>query len=218
MVSKRRATDARGPDPPAHDDLLTLPAAAQRTGLSLPTIYGWLRSGQLTSIHIGRWYSVRPTDLAAVQAQAHLGSVLPAWQANRRRAGQRLRAVREAAGFSQLTLAGKTGLTHEAISRLELGLRAPRAATVRALAEALGVAPELFIGDEPIGLTMLTAAEAAFRLDVPVGRLGRWLREGELPGTKVAGRWHVPAVIVQELGRSGRLRGQSRRLDPRYRG
>jgi hypothetical protein len=53
---------------------------------------------------------------------------------------------------------------------------------------------------------------------VPTGRVQRWLKQGQLAGTKVSGQWRVPAVVVAELDRSGRLRGGSRRLDPRYRG
>jgi hypothetical protein len=53
---------------------------------------------------------------------------------------------------------------------------------------------------------------------VPAERVQIWLREGQLAGTKVSGQWRVPAVVVAELDRSGRLRGRSRRLDPRYRG
>ena len=86
------------------------------------------------------------------------------------------------------------------------------------LAQALGVDPARFVGREAIGLHMLTTAEAAFRLDVPIGRLQTWVKQGELPGVKVSGAWRVPAVAVAELGRSGRLRGASRRLDPRYHG
>ena len=86
------------------------------------------------------------------------------------------------------------------------------------LAQALQVAPEQFVSREAIGLHMLTTAEAASRLDVPIGRLRVWVKQGELPGVKVSGQWRVPAVAVAELGRSGRLRGASRRLDPRYHG
>ncbi len=89
---------------------------------------------------------------------------------------------------------------------------------MRALALALAVAPEQFVSREPAGLTLLTVAEAAHRLDVPAGRVQAWLRQGLLAGMKVSGQWRVPAVVVVELGRSGRLRGRSRRLDPRYRG
>jgi excisionase family DNA binding protein len=64
----------------------------------------------------------------------------------------------------------------------------------------------------------LTLTEAAARLEVPPDRVRSWLQQGLLPGTQVSRQWRVPTVAVMELERSGRLRGRSRRLDPRYRG
>jgi hypothetical protein len=58
--------------------------------------------------------------------------------------------------------------------------------------------------------------EAGKRLDVPSERVRSWPLQGILPGVKVGGRWRVPAIAVVELERSERLRGKSRRLDPRY--
>jgi excisionase family DNA binding protein len=120
--------------------------------------------------------------------------------------------------LNQLQLAASTGLSHEAISRLEKGNKAPYAETIRLFSRALGVSPEQFVSHDSLGLTMLTTKEAAGRLGVPVGRVQTWLQEGELPGRKVSGQWRIQAVAVRELGRSGRLRGRSRRLDPRYHG
>ena len=120
--------------------------------------------------------------------------------------------------MTQLHLAAISGITHEVISNLERGKRFPRVTTVRALAQALQVDPEQFVSHDPVGLSMLTTAEAATQLEVPVGRVQVWLQKGELAGVKVSGEWRVPAVAVAELERSGRLRGRSRRLDPRYRG
>ena len=209
----------RGDEPsPQATGLLSVAQAAQLAGISRWTISSWITTGQLPAMRInGRRY-VRPEDLATTQARAHEGLVVPAWRQNRRRAGKRLRAIREAAGLNQLQLAAASGLTHEAISNLETGRRSPYATTVRALAQSLGVAPEQFVSREQAGLTLLTVAEAANRLDVPAGRVQTWLRQGLLAGTKVSGEWRVPAVVVAELARSGRLRGRSRRLDPRYRG
>ena len=198
--------------------LLTVTEAGQQAGVSRGTVRGWIAAGKLPEVLIDGRRRVRATDLVATQATAHLGEVVPAWRADRQRAGSRLRALREAAGLSQLQLAAVSGLTHEAISALETGKRAPFAATVVKLAQGLAVEPERFVGDDQAGLTMLTVAEAASRLDVPAGRVRIWLKEGLLPGTKVSGQWRVLAVVVAELGRSGRLRGRSRRLDPRYRG
>jgi excisionase family DNA binding protein len=205
----------------SHDDevrLLTVREAAHWAGVTRHTINGWITKGWLPAVLIDHRRRIQPADLAVAQTTVHVGVVVPMWQADRQRAGQRLRALREAAGRSQQHLAASSGLTHEEVSRLETGQRAPYPKTVRALAQALGVAPERFVGTDPLGLTMLMVAEAAFRLDVPVDRVRKWLRQGELAGMKVSGQWRVPAVVVAELGRSGRLRGHSRRLDPRYRG
>ena len=198
--------------------LLTVTEAAGQVGVSRSTVSGWITGGTLPAVLIEGRRHVRPADLAAIYATAHLGGVVPAWRQDRRRAGGQLRALREAAGLSQLQLAAASGLTHEAISRLETGRCWPKAATVRSLAQALGVEPERFVRHDPAGLTTVTVAEAATRLGVPAGRVQTWLKEGLLPGTKISGQWRVLTVVVAELGRSGRLRGRSRRLDPRYRG
>jgi excisionase family DNA binding protein len=198
--------------------LLTVPEAAQHAGISRHTISGWITRGQLPAVRVNGRCHIRPEDLAATLTHAHVGAVVPAWRQDRRRAGKRLRALREAAGLSQLQLAAASGLTHELISRLETGTNTPYAETVRSLARALGVEPERFVSRKKGGLTTLTVAEAAARLDVPAGRVQTWLRHGLLEGTKVSGEWRVLAVVVAQLARSGRLRGRSRRLDPRYRG
>ena len=200
------------------DELFTVTEAAQWSGLSRDTINGWITRGRLPATRRNQRRSVRLADVAQVQAVRHLGAVVPTWRAEPVRVGARLRTLREAAGRSQLALAAASGLTHEAISCLERGQKAPQVTTIRQLAQALGVAPEQFIAHAPLGLTQLSTTEAAARLRVPVGRLRQWLTRGELPGTKVAGQWRVPAIAVYELGRSGRLRGVSRRLDPRYHG
>jgi excisionase family DNA binding protein len=199
-------------------DLLTVREAARRSGLSHSTISSWVTRGQLPAVRVAGRRFIQPADLVATQALVHAGKVVPAWRQDRRRAGTRLRALREAAGLTQIQLGARSGLTHEAISRLEAGRWTPYAATVRTLAQALRVDPERFVARDPVGLTMLTIAEVAAQLDVPVDRLRKWLAAGVLGGRKVSGQWRVPAIAVAELERSGRLRGRSRRLDPRYRG
>jgi DNA-binding XRE family transcriptional regulator len=161
---------------------------------------------------------IRPEDLAATQAAVHVGRVVPAWRRTPHRAGQRLRQLREAAGLTQQELAARSGITHEENSRLELGDQAPYAATVRVLARALGVAPGLFLGRTTLASVGLTTAAVAQRLEVPRGRVQTWLRQGLLAGRKVSGTWRVPVEAVLDLERRERLRGRSRRLDPRYRG
>ncbi len=145
--------------------------------------------------------------------------MVPRWRADPVRAGRRLRDLRIAAGLSQLDIERSCGLSHERISLLEHGQSRPTAPTVQRLAQALAVKPDIFVSDEPTGgLSLLTAREAAARLDVPIERVHEWLKAGILPGHKLGGRWRIPTVAVAELARSGRLRGASRRLDPRYRG
>lgn len=76
-------------------------------------------------------------------------TVLRAWRQNRRAAGGRLRALREEAELSQLALAEASGITNDTICRIELGRRAPQAATIERLAKALNVPPHRFVTDEP---------------------------------------------------------------------
>jgi excisionase family DNA binding protein len=197
---------------------LTRKEAAELAGVSEDTIRGWLRRGHLRSSLPGRPPRFTVADVHDAQAAAHLGDVLPRWRADPVHAGQRLRTLREHAGLNQQQLARQAELTHEQISRLELGTYAPSAPTVHHLSQALDVAPEQFVDDTPVGLELLSVQDAGHRLDVPAGRVRTWMRQGVLPGVKVSGDWRIPAIAVAELERSGRLRGASRRLDPRYRG
>jgi excisionase family DNA binding protein len=199
-------------------ELLTIPEAAQRAGVSPWTVKGWLARGVLPSVRIDRRRRIHPDALAAVEEAAQLRRVEPAWRRNPRRAGQRLRLLREAAGLNQQELAARSGVTHEEISRLELGHQVPLTGTVRALARALGVEPAVFVARTKLAPVGLTTAAVAARLEVPRGRVQTWLKTGKLPGVKVSGVWRVPVEAVLELERRDRLRGRSRRLDPRYRG
>jgi excisionase family DNA binding protein len=197
---------------------LTVSEAARRAGLSRPVIMHWIKLGRLPTTRVGRHHRLRLADVRALADAAYAGGVVLAWRDDAARAGQRLRTLREAAGWNQQQLAARAGLTHEAISNLERARRIPRAPTIHALAAVLAVPPERFIDQTALGLSMLSVDEAAMRLDVPAGRLQEWLRHGQLPGQKVGGRWRVLAITIAELERSGRLRGRSRRLDPRFRG
>jgi transcriptional regulator with XRE-family HTH domain len=60
-----------------------------------------------------------------------------------------LKAARKAAGHSAYRLARMSGLTRQAVSRLELGLGEPNWETVQALAPALGVSTDVFVTREP---------------------------------------------------------------------
>jgi excisionase family DNA binding protein len=197
---------------------LSVTEAAQQLGVSRRIIQTWIAAGHLPSTLVARQRRVRLDDLLAAQQHAHLGGVLPAWRADPGHAGTRLRTIREAAGMSQQRLADRCGMTHDNISRLEQGAWAPYPEHIRALAAALHVPAERFIDHRPIGLRMLTLVEAAAWLDVPVDRVRRWVNQGDLDGVRASWRWLVPFTALVELERSGRLRGQSRRLDPRFRG
>ena len=127
------------------------------------------------------------------------------------RAGKRLWAIREAAGLNQIQLAAASGLTHEAISRLETGRCWPYAETVRKLAGALGVEPERFIARDKTGLTLLTVAEAASRLGVPGGRVQTLAAQGS------GLRHEVVRGVASPLGGHRRARPQrtsARALQP----
>jgi excisionase family DNA binding protein len=191
---------------------LTAKQAASLIGVSELTVKGWIRSGLLPLALPGKTQRILLADLHEAQRRAHCGDVVPRWREDPARAGERLRAFRELTGFNQQQLAARCGLTHDAVSRLERGRYAATAPTIGCLAETLGTTPEQFVSDEPIGLLTLSAPEAAAHLGIPHARLKRWMRKGVLPGTKLAGRWRIPAVAVYELARSGRLRGESRRL------
>jgi excisionase family DNA binding protein len=198
-------------------DGLSRKQAAELAGVSEDTIKGWVERGHLVSLP-GRPPRYTTVDVRAAQGIAHAGDVLPRWRANPVNAGGRLRRLREAAGLNQQQLARQAELSHEQLSRLELGTYAASAPTVHHLSQALGITPTRFVDDSPIGLEMLSVQEAGQRLDVPAGRVRKWMQQGVLPGVKVGMEWRIPAIAVAELDRSGRLRGASRRLDPRYRG
>ena len=76
-------------------------------------------------------------------------TVVRSWRRDRRATGHRLRVLRERAGLSQLSLSSASGVTNDTICRLELGRRAPQAATIERLARALAVEPVRFITAEP---------------------------------------------------------------------
>ena len=210
MMDDARSATAEG--------LLSVPDAAQQAGVSRATINRWVRRGHLVAVTIDGRRHIRSDILATSLAITPIGGVVLTWRRDRQRAGMRLRALREAAGLTQVALVAASGVTREAISRLESGQTAPRAETVRALAQALEVAPERFVGHDPVGLAAVTVAEAAARLEVPVGRVRRWLRAGRLSGIRVCRQWRVPGVAIDELARSGQLRGRSHRLDSSDRG
>ena len=210
---------AGGAGPASAAPVLTLAEVARLAGVSRNTVRYWVRSGLLFAEHdaAGRRV-VRLANFEAARARVDVAAALRAWRRDRRAAGQRLRTWREAAGLSQLDLAAVSGVTHETISRLELGRRAPTAETAHRLARALETTPgALAAGNAPVG-GYLTTAQAGASLRVGEQRVRRWIKAGALPAVKVSGQWRVPAPAVFALKASGRMRGRSRRLDPRFKG
>jgi transcriptional regulator with XRE-family HTH domain len=63
------------------------------------------------------------------------------------RLGARLRAQREALGWTQARLAEKTGVTSNYIGVLERGLKLPTLDTLVLLAKALDMSPAALLGD-----------------------------------------------------------------------
>jgi transcriptional regulator with XRE-family HTH domain len=92
----------------------------------------------------------------------------------------RLQKLRDAAGLSQYALAKRSGITKQAVSRLEKGERDPNWETVQRLALALGVDCRAFTDPD------LQLPEAA-----PPGKPGRPRKETQPeapPATKPRGR------------------------------
>lgn len=96
--------------------------------------------------------------------------------------GQRLRALREAAGLNQQQLDQQAELASEEISRLEHGRRVASVSSVHKLSQALGVPPKCIVDNTPIGLEMLAIQEVGRRLDIPLDRIQVWLKTNLLPG------------------------------------
>lgn len=187
--------------------------AAELIGVPHATIGGWVRRGILRPSLPGKLRRITLADLEAAQRTVHAGDVVPRWREDPRHAGLRLREMREAQRLTQEALALRAGLTHEEISRLEAGEKSPIAATLAKLERGLGINVALLVAHTPLGLSLLTTEEAARLLGVPPRRVRKWTHDGVLPGVKVGCHWRIPAVAVYELDRSGRLRGDSRRLD-----
>jgi excisionase family DNA binding protein len=214
-MAQEQATPSTHADDLANRRLSVL-EAAQQVGVSEATVRGWISSGYLPAQHVNGRYWIEPADLAATQSRQHVGRVIPRWRVDPVRAGARLRELRLAAGLSQQDLSARSGLTHELISQLETGRRSPKARTVWSLARVLQVAPQEFVAPVKVTEETWSAEQTAAWLGVPTYRLYRWLKQGVLTGRKVSGDWRVPVAEVMALEASGRLRGRSRRLDPRF--
>ena len=104
--------------------------------------------------------------------------------------GSRLHELRRRRGWTLLALAGSAGLTEGAVSKLENGrVASPGAATVAALAAALGVPLAALAGTGPPGAAGprgTAAGEADAARTVPEAEVARMVREAYLAGWRDA--------------------------------
>ncbi len=199
--------------------LLTVRQAAALLGIPRYTVRRWIQQGILPSIRVKRRWLITAADLLEAQQRQHAGALIARWQCDPPRAGARLRLLREDRGLSQGHLARMAGLSTAALSILEQGHRAPRITTLHRLAQALAITPDDLVADAPLGeSTTMSASDAASYLGVPLQRVRTWVGAGILPGQKLSRSWRIPRTAVVDLARSDRLRGTSRRLNPRARG
>ena len=73
MTSQRPAI-TREEGPP---ELLTVTQAAHLAGVSRYTVRGRITNGQLPALRVDGRRLIRPADLEATRARAHVGSVVP---------------------------------------------------------------------------------------------------------------------------------------------
>lgn len=84
---------------------------------------------------------------------------------------ERLRDIREQAGYSQQELANDSGVSQHTISEIELGRRKPQGRTLRKLAEALDISVADLLGE---GWQQAFENSLRFRV-LAKGRLRGWL-------------------------------------------
>lgn len=94
----------------------------------------------------GRTVDVSGESLRAVLDEEYRTQLLSVDDTERKRAGARLRMVREDLGLSQLELSRRTGIAQESLSRIETGRRDPRLGTLQRLARGMGLSLEQLLG------------------------------------------------------------------------
>lgn len=96
---------------------------------------------------------------------------------------KRIRDSRYAKGWGPDELASRARISRTALYQIESGkTEAPRAATLRRIARALGVSTDALLGNEPIGFGIVGVAEAD--RDAQFGR--EWDGDGESSAPPVA--------------------------------
>jgi transcriptional regulator with XRE-family HTH domain/molybdate-binding protein len=112
--------------------------------------------------------------------------------------GRRLRDLREAAGLSQVELAGRAGVSRQAVGALEAGRHLPRVDAAVGLASALGTTVEdLLAVDAPRAVSVLgeTLAEGQ---PVRAARVGTRAICIPLPSSADGESWHAPDAVIQD--------------------
>jgi transcriptional regulator with XRE-family HTH domain len=104
---------------------------------------------------------------------------------------ERLRYIREQAGYSQQDLADKAGVSQHTISEIELGRRKPQGRTLRKLAQALGIEVADLLGSReyPLGEAPPSAEQQSFNHLLEDERRLRYLRPWRAFVHGLAQRW-----------------------------
>lgn len=89
---------------------------------------------------------------------------------------ERLRHIREQAGYSQQELADESGVSQHTISEIELGHRKPQGRTLRKLAKVLGVEVRDFFEEAP----KVVKGSVHFQLDAETFKILEALASGEI--------------------------------------
>ena len=188
--------------------LMTFMEAAQEVGVSRATVNGWITSGKLPSVHVGFRRFVRPDHLAAAQATARVGEVVPVQRADRTRVRSVTAGSPRGDGAKSAGVGG--GQRPDPRSDLLLGARAERSERRKRAKNSPRpeVEPEQFVSRETVGLATMTVAEAAARLSVPADRVSagpEWPAAGALSQPR-------PALVVGARDKAPypQLRGSDR--------
>ena len=97
--------------------------------------------------------------------------------------GMTIRYLREERGWTQLELAGRAGVSHAMVSRLECGKQGFREASLRGIARALEVSFQDLFGDEAVPSTGVKRQRILKQFDERVDRLRSLVSANPRPET-----------------------------------
>lgn len=116
--------------------------------------------------------------------------------------GNRIRALRRAAGMTQKGLAEAIGLTESAVRNYELGLRTPSEEQLAAMADAMGLAPEALMDIRVESAR--EALEVLFRMEPTLGFVPDG--EGASLGLRIDADAELAPAMHQSLAAWKRMR------------